>query len=59
MPPGPSPFRGSPGSRGWGVAPQGDGETVALSLAYLIACGLIGEPVPPVMINGGPQKKNS
>jgi hypothetical protein len=26
---------------------------------YLIACGLIGEPVPPVIINGGPQKKNS
>jgi hypothetical protein len=25
----------------------------------LIACGLIGEPVPPVMISGGPQKKNS
>ena len=26
---------------------------------YLIACGLIGEPVPPEMISGGPQKKNS
>jgi hypothetical protein len=26
---------------------------------YLIACGLIGDPVPPVMISGGPQKKNS
>jgi hypothetical protein len=26
---------------------------------YLMACGLIGEPVPPVMISGGPQKKNS
>ena len=26
---------------------------------YLIACGLIGLPVPPVMISGGPQKKNS
>jgi hypothetical protein len=26
---------------------------------YLIACGLIGEPVPPVMTSGGPQKKNS
>jgi hypothetical protein len=26
---------------------------------YLIACGLIGEPVPPVMMSGGPQKKNS
>ena len=27
--------------------------------AYFIACGLIGLPVPPVMISGGPQKKNS
>ena len=27
--------------------------------SHLIACGLIGEPVPPVMISGGPQKKNS
>ena len=26
---------------------------------HLIACGLIGEPVPPVMMSGGPQKKNS
>ena len=26
---------------------------------YLIACGLIGEPVPPVMTSGAPQKKNS
>ncbi len=26
---------------------------------HLIACGLIGEPVPPVMISGAPQKKNS
>jgi hypothetical protein len=26
---------------------------------HLIACGLIGEPVPPVMTSGGPQKKNS
>jgi len=32
---------------------------VASHSHYLIACGLIGEPVPPVMINGGPQKKNS
>ena len=51
-------LRGSPGQVA-GVAPQDDGETVELSLAYLIACGLIGEPVPPVMISGGPQKKNS
>jgi hypothetical protein len=58
IPPGPSPFEAPPAQEA-GVAPQGDGETVALSLAYLIACGLIGEPVPPVMINGGPQKKNS
>jgi len=27
--------------------------------SYLIACGLIGLPVPPVMMRGGPQKKNS
>ena len=27
--------------------------------SYLIACGLSGEPVPPVMISGEPQKKNS
>ena len=26
---------------------------------HFIACGLIGEPVPPVMISGGPQKKKS
>jgi hypothetical protein len=26
---------------------------------HLIACGLIGDPVPPVMISGGAQKKNS
>jgi hypothetical protein len=26
---------------------------------YLIAWGLMGEPVPPGMIRGGPQKKNS
>ena len=41
------------------LAPQGDGKSSSLSLPYLIACGLIGEPVPPVMISGGPQKKNS
>ena len=28
-------------------------------LSILIACGLIGLPVAPVMISGGPQKKNS
>jgi hypothetical protein len=27
--------------------------------AYLIACGLIGEPVAPVITSGGAQKKNS
>jgi hypothetical protein len=58
IPSGPSPFEASPAQEA-GVAPQGDEEIVELSLAYLIACGLIGEPVPPVMINGGPQKKNS
>ena len=26
---------------------------------HLIASGLIGEPVPPVMLSGGAQKKNS
>jgi hypothetical protein len=34
-------------------------EIAAAVAGYLIACGLIGEPVPPVMISGGPQKKNS
>src|SRR3954471_18064693 len=58
IPPGPSPFEAPPVQEA-GVAPQGDGETVKLSLAYLIACGLLGDPVPPVMIRGGPQKKNS
>jgi hypothetical protein len=27
--------------------------------AYFTACGLSGEPVPPVMMSGEPQKKNS
>lgn len=26
---------------------------------YFTACGLIGLPVPPVMMSGGPAKKNS
>ena len=26
---------------------------------YFTACGLSGEPVPPVMMSGEPQKKNS
>ena len=26
---------------------------------YLMAKGLIGEPVPPVITKGGPEKKNS
>ena len=42
-----------------GVTPE---YVVAFALdieRYLIACGLIGDPVPPVMISGGPQKKNS
>ena len=48
-----------------GVAPPGlargrDGSRMReTATGYLIACGLIGEPVPPVMISGGPQKKNS
>src|SRR5688572_12417743 len=25
--------------------------------AYFIACGLMGDPVPPVMMSGGPEKK--
>lgn len=29
------------------------------NIVYLIACGLIGEPVPPGMTSGAPQKKNS
>jgi hypothetical protein len=28
-------------------------------VGHFIACGLIGEPVPPVIASGGPQKKNS
>ena len=32
---------------------------ITVSTSYLIACGLIGEPVPPVIMSGGPQKKNS
>ncbi len=31
----------------------------AATACYLMACGLIGEPVPPVIMSGGPQKKNS
>ena len=41
------------------VKPGGDGGKCRGADDYLIACGLIGEPVPPVMISGGPQKKNS
>jgi 5-oxoprolinase (ATP-hydrolysing) len=41
------------GARG-DLPPPGGGEA-----SHFIACGLIGEPVPPVMISGGPQKKNS
>jgi hypothetical protein len=35
------------------------GLQITRSPAHLIACGLIGEPVAPVITNGGPQKKNS
>ena len=38
------------------LSPQGRGEGKHY---YFIACGLSGEPVPPVMTSGGPQKKNS
>jgi len=37
----------------------GGGEQSEPAEDYLIACGLIGEPVPPVMTSGAPQKKNS
>ena len=30
-----------------------------VTVPHFIACGLIGEPVPPVIASGGPQKKNS
>ena len=42
-----------------GTSPGVTAEIAAASQDYLIACGLIGLPVPPVMISGGPQKKNS
>jgi hypothetical protein len=35
------------------------GTSPAMTARYLIACGLIGEPVPPVMTSGAPLKKNS
>ena len=44
-----------PQSKGWMPACAG----MTVSVCYFIACGLIGLPVPPVMISGGPQKKNS
>jgi hypothetical protein len=31
----------------------------AVQERYLIASGLIGDPVPPVMTSGGPQNMNS
>ena len=39
--------------------PGGDDRICGGGSDYFIACGLIGEPVPPEMISGGPQKKNS
>src|SRR5439155_24576052 len=48
--PSPASLRSAPSP---GFAGRGKGRT------YFIACGLIGLPVPPVMISGGPQKKNS
>ena len=47
---------------GSGVPLGGAGRRVAgrsLGPSHLIACGLIGEPVPPVITSGAPQKKNS
>ena len=35
------------------------GQAPGAADGYLIACGLIGEPVPWVMTRGGAQKKNS
>jgi hypothetical protein len=34
-------------------------ESSGTAKPYLMAWGLIGEPVAPVMTSGGPQKKNS
>lgn len=39
--------------------PANSAQKVTVVLDYFIACGLIGDPVPPVMIKGGPEKKNS
>ena len=39
--------------------PGGDDRKCSVPQDYLIACGLIGLPVAPVMISGGPEKKNS
>ena len=51
---------------GGGVPLSGEGRSVAggrLDTAganfYFTACGFIGEPVPPVITRGAPQKKNS
>jgi hypothetical protein len=42
------------------VSPPLGGPASGMTLwCYFIACGLIGEPVPPLMMSGGPQKKNS
>ena len=49
-------------SSGWiGMVkkPSCMGWSLWLSPAYLMACGLMGEPVPPGMMSGAPQKKNS
>ena len=39
--------------------PANRAQKVTVVSRYFIACGLIGLPVPPVMISGGPEKKNS
>ena len=58
------------GAAGWGCGVLKEPHLLAVARSYrprfaerdedhLIACGLIGLPVPPVMISGGPEKKNS
>jgi hypothetical protein len=38
---------------------RGRANDLGRAALHLIASGLIGEPVPPVMTSGGAQKKNS
>jgi hypothetical protein len=41
------------------VRPYNDEGSYNDAASYFTACGLSGEPVPPVMMSGEPQKKNS